>query len=233
MAIAVTGYTILTDTDGNVSQSVTVPTGSDYCLAFLGSDNGPTINSISIGGQAMSLLVAGGGWALTNRLYGCPVTPGTRTFSLSTASPFNYLGAPGLIFLSGVGSVRASAGNGLSAIGTLSLADIMSQADDFAIIIGAHDGYSSPGAQDVELNGQTAIFENQNVNYGGFGAAYKLATGSTTTMQMYGNWPFACAAILIPAGEPPAATLNQEGFRWRNDNGSETTATWIAAQDVD
>jgi hypothetical protein len=47
----------------------------------------------------------------------------------------------------------------------------MSQADDFAIIIGAHDGYSSPGAQDVELNGQTAIFENQNVNYGGFGAA--------------------------------------------------------------
>ncbi len=28
-------------------------------------------------------------------------------------------------------------------------------------------------------------------------------------------------------------TLDQEGFRWRNDDGSETTATWRQAQDVD
>ena len=28
------------------------------------------------------------------------------------------------------------------------------------------------------------------------------------------------------------ATLTQEGFRWRNDDGSETTATWKAAQDA-
>lgn len=29
-----------------------------------------------------------------------------------------------------------------------------------------------------------------------------------------------------------AVTWEQEGFRWRNDNGSETTATWLAAQDT-
>jgi hypothetical protein len=29
-----------------------------------------------------------------------------------------------------------------------------------------------------------------------------------------------------------AAALIQEGFRFRNDDGNETTATWIAAQDV-
>lgn len=30
-----------------------------------------------------------------------------------------------------------------------------------------------------------------------------------------------------------AATLEQEGFRWRDDDGSETTATWLQAQDTD
>jgi hypothetical protein len=31
-------------------------------------------------------------------------------------------------------------------------------------------------------------------------------------------------------GPPPA--LDQEGYRWRNDDGSETTATWKVAQDT-
>lgn len=31
----------------------------------------------------------------------------------------------------------------------------------------------------------------------------------------------------------PTTTLDQEGFRWRNDDGSETSATWKAAQDTD
>ena len=32
---------------------------------------------------------------------------------------------------------------------------------------------------------------------------------------------------------PPAVTVEQEGFRWRNDDGTEITATWIEAQDTD
>lgn len=39
----------------------------------------------------------------------------------------------------------------------------------------------------------------------------------------------AMSVALNPAG--PVATLTQEGFRWRADDGSETTATWLAAQD--
>jgi len=35
-----------------------------------------------------------------------------------------------------------------------------------------------------------------------------------------------------PATLEEAATVTQEGFRWRNDDGSETTATWLAAQDT-
>jgi hypothetical protein len=33
-------------------------------------------------------------------------------------------------------------------------------------------------------------------------------------------------------GSLVTATVEQEGFRWRNDDGSETTATWAAAQDA-
>lgn len=36
-----------------------------------------------------------------------------------------------------------------------------------------------------------------------------------------------------PATLEEAATVTQEGFRWRNDDGSETSATWKAAQDTD
>lgn len=34
-------------------------------------------------------------------------------------------------------------------------------------------------------------------------------------------------------GDFAVATLDQEGFRWRNDDGSESSATWKAAQDTD
>lgn len=37
----------------------------------------------------------------------------------------------------------------------------------------------------------------------------------------------------IGADEIPEPTIDQEGFRFRNDDGSETTATWKAAQDSD
>ena len=41
----------------------------------------------------------------------------------------------------------------------------------------------------------------------------------------------------ITAGLPPndvaALDLEQEGFRFRDDDGSEAAATWLAAQDID
>ncbi len=33
--------------------------------------------------------------------------------------------------------------------------------------------------------------------------------------------------------KPKAGDPEQEGYRWRNDDGSESTATWLAAQDTD
>lgn len=41
------------------------------------------------------------------------------------------------------------------------------------------------------------------------------------------------SGIIFPASPVVTATLEQEGFRWRADDGSETTATWLATQDTD
>lgn len=58
-------------------------------------------------------------------------------------------------------------------------------------------------------------------------------TNSSSAM----NGQFTCASenwVARAASFAPAVTLalEQEGFRWRNDDGSETTATWKAAQDT-
>jgi hypothetical protein len=57
-------------------------------------------------------------------------------------------------------------------------------------------------------------------------------TGSPTVA---GNppipWRQGRKKYFIPLGV--AASLDQEGFRWRNDDGNETTATWNANQDTD
>lgn len=60
------------------------------------------------------------------------------------------------------------------------------------------------------------------------------ASGSTGTVtpSWTGTGEFAAVLVSIPAGGP-VATFEQEGYRWRNDDGSETTATWAAAQDSD
>lgn len=40
-------------------------------------------------------------------------------------------------------------------------------------------------------------------------------------------------SFMFSPGTVAAATMEQEGFRFRADDGSETTATWLAAQDTD
>ena len=57
-----------------------------------------------------------------------------------------------------------------------------------------------------------------------------------------GRWPIARPpGIVVPRSRvldgilrlPPPPSLAQEGYRWRNDDGSESTATFRQLQDVD
>lgn len=54
----------------------------------------------------------------------------------------------------------------------------------------------------------------------------KTMTNNSTTGAPWG-------ASLVAFNAASASTREQEGFRFRNDDGSETTATWKAAQDTD
>lgn len=208
MAVEYKGYALVTgDYDGSVSQSVTVPAGATYALAYVGADTSRTFSAISLGGTAMTSIVTGSGAYGVNRLWGVATTEGSKTFAYTANGAFGDGGAAVLLFFSGVDSVRSSTGSGLNSLGTLSLASMASQSGDVAVIVGLHDGYSSPTAQDVDLNSQTKVVENANYNNRGYGAAYKTATGSTIVMQMYGDWPAACGAVLVPSGGAAATSL--------------------------
>jgi hypothetical protein len=56
-------------------------------------------------------------------------------------------------------------------------------------------------------------------------------TGQSATISVCGNTVHAMSSLLFELEEVGGRT--QEGFRFRNDDGSETTATWDAAQDTD
>jgi hypothetical protein len=57
------------------------------------------------------------------------------------------------------------------------------------------------------------------------------AYNATETISVADTWMMAVAAYKGAAGAN--TTFEQEGFRWRNDDGGETSATWLAAQDAD
>jgi hypothetical protein len=62
-----------------------------------------------------------------------------------------------------------------------------------------------------------------------------LATAGATGNKTHGNGNVSTdqwAAFLVAVAAPTPATHEQEGFRFRNDDGTEATATWQAAQDV-
>lgn len=54
----------------------------------------------------------------------------------------------------------------------------------------------------------------------------------TTTITCTTSATISWVGWLCALKPSSAATLEQEGFRWRDDNGSETTATWLASQDT-
>lgn len=82
-------------------------------------------------------------------------------------------------------------------------------------------------------SGQTLPTNGKSENIGAatsIGTSYEVAGSTTVTMDWTiasANWN-SCGIALKPLA---SSTLEQEGYRWRNDDGDETTATWNMAQD--
>ncbi len=87
--------------------------------------------------------------------------------------------------------------------------------------------------------GWTLNAEPQIWNYSGDGTLLSVAkvqaTAGTVASSAIGTYAAGLARwgtltlALIPA---PASTTDLEGYRWRNDDGNETAATWTANQDT-
>lgn len=72
-------------------------------------------------------------------------------------------------------------------------------------------------------------------SYGGnIGLTYRSDTAVGDNWQSWQDYTdnSANAAVLDVTYTTGSSTLEQEGYRWRADDGSETTATWLASQDT-
>jgi len=104
---------------------------------------------------------------------------------------------------------------------------------DFVYSVVAVEGSSATITVGSELSNLL-----QSVNTGsdvrGVASGYNSSPDSTPTPTY--NWDVtsdsAIVGVVLNVASAPAVTLEQEGFRFRNDDGSESAATWKASQDT-
>lgn len=75
------------------------------------------------------------------------------------------------------------------------------------------------GSQEITAESRTCPSD------GNYDATFTSTLTATSTSKF-------CCIVCVFKIAPPSVVLEQEGYRWRNDDGSETTATWKAAQDT-
>lgn len=101
--------------------------------------------------------------------------------------------------------------------------DIRSSVDNYATTLGTADvATQRPTWTSVSIDLSGASF--QGVTSSITFRIYLYAPTTTNTLDI--------DDITINGTTTSSGTIEQEGFRFRNDNGSETTATWLAAQDT-
>jgi hypothetical protein len=110
---------------------------------------------------------------------------------------------------------------------------------DWAVIVGACAHTANVDGTFTGPTNYTTDFltvGNQDTTDGIIGMGYRTDPASPedpgliTTATAATGW---CAVTMLLAEAPIAAALDQAGFRGRNDDGNETTATWKVAENTD
>jgi hypothetical protein len=156
----------------------------------------------------------------------------TVTFT-KTGDVGEQFGGSVLTFRGGAGGVGASAKTS-SASGAPALALITTTANSAVVVLNG-DWNGADGASRVWRPAGVAFVET-TYNFGGFSTVYGgyypnigAAGLYTVGLTAPATQKYAIAAVELTG---TAATLDQFGFRARNDDGSETSATWKAAQNT-
>lgn len=79
--------------------------------------------------------------------------------------------------------------------------------------------------------GGTLIFKHEDISgYVGIGMAWEAGAASVERSWTWTDAHYAIAATTLFAA--PTIVREQEGYRWRDDDGSESAATWLQNQEV-
>ena len=164
---------------------------------------------------------------------------GANNVSVTTsgAPGANALGAGRLqaISLTNVDQTNPERNAGATANGnsTGPTVTVTSNANDMVLDGVASDGTGAPSFTMVSDSGRTQLGNSNQGNEIGASSREESPSASEVmdwTRGTAGVWSMAAISVQAPATE--TGTYEQEGYRLRNDNGSETTATWAAAQDT-
>ncbi len=219
--------------DSSGSQSVTVPSGAALCLLFAGywaNADGRDLTSASLGGAGFTKVdgYTGTSYQQSTAWYVSNPASGLQTFSWLWNGSLSDGAVIALVFLQDVDTSSPIRGSGNSAGYTLATTSAFSTDENDLCICGV----SSYGSVDAGVgSGQTEIFDSDSFSGQYLAIGTKAGTAGTATMSGAGTSPSAVAMSV--KGSVAAATAEQEGFRWRADDGDEVSATWLDAQDTD
>lgn len=215
------GYAVVLDSDGTMSQSVTVPDGTNYAVIFVGgwSSTAATVSSMSLGGTSATNLYtrAINDNAQDSYIYGVATSAGSKTFAASFSSAFSEGGIAILVFLSGINTASplTTDGTGYSesisdAARTKTIDSVPTAAGGIGLVFGTC--YNDGGVFDFDVQSQTSIVEaSSDYNSEYYGAGYKATTGAATTFgssqsEGQGNYSTIVVVTLNPSeGAAPTA----------------------------
>lgn len=101
------------------------------------------------------------------------------------------------------------------------------------ILLSMFGGNVGTNAASTETSGMTKTAEEQNGgSFYDLALAYRIVNDTTPyTASWTRDTATDCGLGIIGIKEAATYSREQEGYRWRADDGSETGATWLAAQD--
>lgn len=142
----------------------------------------------------------------------------------------------GIFYLKGVVTATPDGGDHANSGSQIHNASIVGDAGQDFMVGGVT---TQSGIEDTQVTGHTTQHERVRIA-GGAGCStenYLFASddqGSPFAMTLRALIASSCQAhaFLVNGTAGAVATLDQEGYRFRNDDGSESGATWKAAQDT-
>ena len=234
-SISATTYATRTNT------TVTAPSGitnGDLLIAgiaIFGSggeavDPTPPSGFNPISGPTWPVQAVEGGNEVESRLYTKTASgeSGDYTFTHADASTQGWV-----VRVSDPGVISAITSN--TGTGTTTTATGVTPSTNGALVLFIFHDWLDTGTDITAPSGTTPTFTER---LDGATSIFYIATGNlatagatgdkSTTNRNVGADPWAAYMIVVE----PAATVEQEGFRFRNDDGDEDAATWRQSQDV-